>query len=134
MNDRHLFRGKRTDNGEWVTGAYLERYHSTRFGIVDAIFFSDEAKTHRHPVNRDTVGQCTGMRDNRGLLIFEGDALRRSGKKSKIYIVCWNEYYWVLRCGSVSENLLMNRGGIDGQEIIGNIHDKPELLEAGDIL
>ena len=33
-----LYHGKRIDNGEWVEGAYMPYYYSTRYGKVAAIF------------------------------------------------------------------------------------------------
>ena len=68
-----LFHGKRTDNGEWVEGAYMPYYYSTRYGKVAAIFTNDDVlcKTCRYPVDPSTVGQYVGLKDKNGKRIFE---------------------------------------------------------------
>ena len=68
-----IFRGKRIDNGEWVEGAYMPYYYSTRYGKVAAIFTNDDVlcKTCRYPVDPSTVGQHTGLKDKNGKRIFE---------------------------------------------------------------
>lgn len=57
MNYRYLFRGKRTDNGDWVEGL-LGRY-STQFECANII---DEFEC-LVPVKTETVGQYTGLTD-----------------------------------------------------------------------
>ena len=83
-----LFRGKRLDNGEWVYGGYFK--HDT----VKVCFTSDDPKT-KHcivfdgscdwgfepplqycEVDPKTVGQYTGIHDDNGRPIFEGDTVR----------------------------------------------------------
>ncbi len=71
MNERYLFRGKRLDNGEWVTGYYYETpnsyIHVFYQGLGSNCFKVDSA----------TVGQCTGLRDKNETLIFEGDIVSK---------------------------------------------------------
>ena len=61
-----LFRGKRIDNGEWVEGAYMPYYYSTRYGKVAAIFTND--KDSHYKKTKQTIGN---IYDNPELL--EGD-------------------------------------------------------------
>lgn len=69
-----LYRGKKIDNGEWTYGFYFERSiegqkHSyIKYQTPDEGFVTDE-------VDADTVGQYTGIRDDQGLQIFEGDII-----------------------------------------------------------
>ena len=140
MNERYLFRGKRKDNDEWVEGDLMQWSDGTvRICVEDG----DDAKMTR-TVIPETVGQCTGLKDKNGKLIFEGDVVKSDGY---IFIVKFG------KCGGVANNENYGYMGFyfDGFdditndalrmglrndicyftdiEVIGNIHDNPELLE-----
>lgn len=104
-----LFRGKRKDNGEWISGG-LRQWSETSMGICDR----DLKRTF--PVRPETVGQFTGLKDRHGKKIFEGDIMRNAGN---VVEFC-NGSFCVN--GDSPLSLWTNT------EIIGNIHDNPELL------
>ena len=118
-----LFRGKRTDNGEWVYGL-LCRVGDTYANIVEK---STEVMC---TVLTNTIGQCTGVTDKNGNEIFEGDIVKTSHGGSTYYAkIEWDDgSFWVTNhdiqmpsyISEVSKTYL---------EVIGNIHDNPELLE-----
>ena len=122
-----LFRGKRIDNGEWVEG-YL-------FGVWEKAYIlwgTTNGVPNMLEVDPNTVGECTGMRDKNGKLIFEGDILQREGcgKSSVVHTAKYHEIYGVWYVGSrlrgqESMSLLALTRVL--YEIIGNIHDNPEL-------
>ena len=137
------FRGKRLDNGEWLYGSLLvshfkddkkERYFITQFS---------GNYTFEHEVDPATVGQYTGLKDKNGWDIWEGDIFKEDGSgivrsvfrvpgglafednpvsfgydhRAPVYpyssIAEMQSTSWLLQCC----------------EVIGNIHDNPELLK-----
>ena len=134
-----LFRGKRVDNGEWVYGSYI-RLRADENSVFDShqiySYYNDEF----YDVISQTVGQFTGLTDKNGTKIFEGDIIKEwsywhknlsaTVPDSKCYLVVC-DYLGSLylkkstSCGEVSTPLI--RTSI--VEVIGNIHDNPELLE-----
>lgn len=123
--DRYSFRGKRLDNGEWVYGSYVPQYHSSKHGRrIDAIFESNEFTTFRHRIDPATVGQCTGAFDECGQSIYEGDIVEIADWGCVTYVK-WHDGAWLLYFADSDEYLY----DLDFQcNIIGNIHDNPELL------
>lgn len=67
-----LFRGKRTDNDEWVCGFAIDSV------LRDSIFnyITQSITGYYAKVYRSTVGQFTGLLDKTGTKIFEHDIVR----------------------------------------------------------
>ena len=135
MSNRFICRGKRKDNDEWVEGYYVclnENCHRIYIGYAEkdcGDYYPEYCE-----VIPETVGQCTGLKDKNGKLIFEGDILlfiNDDGEKTP-YKVFWSEEY----AGYI---IVTNDRAVDTMdcwdkyrknfEVIGNIHDNPELLE-----
>ena len=118
-----LFRGKRIDNGEWVEGWY-EMYPFWRWPLKASIIPSEKAKDgyYEHvEVDLSTVGQYTGLKDKNGKMIWEGDILAlRNGIPR---VVRFENGTFVL------ENTSIPMRFANKFEVIGNVHDNPELLE-----
>ena len=151
-----LFRGKRTDNDEWIKG-YLHKIEGKgyrAFAIQVQDIDSYMCRPHSHEVQPKTVGQYTGLTDKNGTKIFEGDIVkityndrltRRLEKEdyaSYMKEFCLVEqvvFYKGAFCSKVEiEDIPLYRPlGFDlyaksmlkELEIIGNIYDNPELLE-----
>ncbi|MEE1301624.1 MAG: YopX family protein [Bacteroidales bacterium] len=137
-----LFRGKREGIPEWIFGTGL-LYDEVNTWIVNnpigkAIAFGET----RDVVRLETIGQYTGLTDKNGKKIFEGDIVWFEDESPSNY-----EYHdcTEMRCGAIEYGdncfYITNRIAVemedliyDGKldvEVIGNIHDNPELLKEG---
>lgn len=130
-----LFRGKDVFTNEWVYGGY-GLYPHTRFPAKPTIYEAEERACWR-PVEviPETVGQYTGLKGRNGKMIFEGDIVRLYSeyheklvgencvvKYGEFNCTCCNGIYgWEFVDGDIRN--------FDEYEIIGNIHDNPELLK-----
>jgi uncharacterized phage protein (TIGR01671 family) len=126
-----LFRGKRTNTKEWIEGVAFQHDNDKvamfRQRSIDEILIGKE-------VDPETVGQYTGLTDKNGTKIFEGDIVRYNDTIHKVIFCTIN--------GSAFFGITMpDRGEIwnfDGitcankMEVIGTIHDNPELLGGAD--
>ena len=130
-----LFRGKREDNDEWVYGYYVKLPDAAgSVGFMHVPASNPDEHNTAHYVAPETVGQYTGLTDKNGVKIFEGDILR-IGLEEDDYIVCQvYEYRGVLCVDYETADWDFNAlGFLDNDtgyifEVIGNIHDNPELI------
>ena len=123
-----LFRGKRIDNGEWVEGYYIPALEEGRHCI-----YPQTSPDMGCYVDPDTIGECTGLKDKNGELIFEGDIVEGGDFDAEdgYGVVSWYDAAFEVGteffCGTFHENYFGKEF-----EIIGNIHDNPELLKGGE--
>ena len=132
MNDRYLYRAKRTDNRKWVEGFLMDdSYINMPFNDNDVGGRFDD------PVEIDpsTICQCTGLKDKNGKLIWEND-IANCFEAECCGKISWNEseagFYFdvLLEDGTYEEEHIYDYA--DCMDVIGNIFDNPELLEAGE--
>lgn len=123
-----LFRGKRTDNGEWVYGVPTKDNHGEMV-MVESTFECEEYNCRGANclyVDENTVEQYTGLTDNNGTKIFEGDIILLKGDEEP-YQVAFNECCFQAYSHNVC--YVMDNFYDHDIEVIGNIHDNPELLK-----
>ena len=123
-----LFRGKRKDNGEWIEGYY--NYATDGYNL-ELHLISDKITGIHTEVIPETVGQYTGMTDKNGKKIFEGDAVWFSEEKERGVV------YFDNSCSRFAVRFDTFDAAFDHLysnelEIIGNVHDNPELTEGGE--
>lgn len=114
----------RDQRGNWHVG--LLTFMFGQYAIVNE---TDENTVYL--IDKETVGQSTGLKDKNGVEIFEGDVLYYIPFESHI-----NDSIVVFEKGSFCKKMLRNGKltsvkFIDSEEyeVIGNIHENPELLE-----
>lgn len=123
-----LFRGKRKVNAAWVYGFYVEHpigNDSLYTQIVDKNGWT-------HDVSQETVGQFTGLLDKNGKKIFEGDILvnqLNSLVDSDPFEVVWSDDCGGFAWKQGDEGDILYPAITRNCEVIGNVHDNPELLE-----
>ena len=135
MNDRYLYRAKRTDNGELVEG-YLYRLSENH---PPFIMLSDRYG-ESHEVDPSTICQCTGMPDNNSKVAYEHDIIETPVGNAKIIWNCSpsptdnhiNVGFEVVFLDATANDSYRHDLGywIGKSNIIGNIFDNPELLES----
>ena len=138
-----LFRGKSVNDGEWYFGSLvidileaveslpIKHYHIDEMTI--GCFPNEFQSGFSETVDPETVGQFTGLTDKNGKKIFEGDICRNT-RTGEIVSVKWHGtmagFVWSKR---KEKSHLFDFGELfrayDKYEVIGNIHDNPELLE-----
>lgn len=134
-----LFRGKRIDNGEWVYGDIIHRRYLKNDVVVIRTEDSGFDNYSDYEVDPSTVGQCVpGLTDKNGKKIYEGDILERTnvnGEKYKEYVVAgqwsykWTHGVYGFSLTDLNGGYMMDLHYTKSYEIIGNIHDNPEILK-----
>ena len=126
-----LFRGKRTDNGEWMCGNLA--VWSDGSASIDR---ESTASSPMYAVIPETVGQYTGLTDKNGKKIFEGDIIQFdyigknlgvSGIETVVFMNGKFGVFW----GTHRELVCLDGFANTTLEVIGNIHDNLELLKGG---
>ena len=115
-----LFRGKRTDNGEWVYGNYAVTDNNEKQHFIF------QNKAFECEVVPSTVGQYTGLTDKYGEKIFENDIVKIKGKTRYIFYGCSGFRH--TNYGEYADTLENVFTDVDC-EVIGNKFDNPELLK-----
>lgn len=142
MKDRFKFRG--LSKGKWYYGAYFKHLPYTPYccdgkppekdykHLIIQEGFSDWGLPRSMTcteVEKDTVGQCTGLKDKNGKLIYEEDIVKLYNQNYKIIYEQRGAYFGLY----ISKNETYYLNDINTQtlnmEIIGNIYENPELLE-----
>ena len=146
MQRKIKFRGKNKDIG-WVYGqlaydingnTYIiqEVELDSSYGLEETMLFA----TMWYRVDKETIGQYTGLKDKNGKEIYEGDIIFDSFYERKAKVVFLEGAFWLDYIDDFKEyetihkryQLLANYDNKSVLEVIGNIYDNPELLKEGE--
>lgn len=137
MNDRFKFRYYNKLANKMVEPTNWQNLDGIYECIVQQICFDNDIA----PLPYNHIGeglvfmQCTGLKDENGTLIYEGDIVKvfhvsstGQGKLTKRYVVYDDTKGRYILCGNVSMSYITIYED-DVLEVIGNIYENPELLE-----
>ena len=130
-----LFKGK-TNKDEWVQGVPF--FEEERCYIIEDLFLCDEyacTGAENQMVIPETIGQYTGLTDKNGTKIFEDDIVKVTDDNGETNLCSCGIGYVLFYDGSWYIDEEVNDGLYDVSkiyyiEVIGNIHDNPELLRS----
>lgn len=125
-----LFRGKDQSgimNHDWFYGS-LDLSFNPEFPIIICKDrFNNIIKVN---VDSETIGQYIGLKDKNGTKIFEGDIVKCCGYFDNPQLVKWNNEWCAFE--PIFDARPIEAFPILGEtnriEVVGNIHDNPELL------
>ena len=135
MNDRYLYRAKRTDNGEWVEGNLVwsddavDDYKAIIIPTTDSNMFTrggargDLGFENWCRVDPSTICQCTGLKDKNGKLVWENDIV--SDECGNMAEIIWNDAELQYLVDYEFEPMTLG----EWCSVVGDIFDNPELLE-----
>lgn len=130
-----ICRAKSLLTHEFVEGGFIQGKHAWIVQIKEDGSFSHIL------VDPNTVGKCTGKIARDGVKIFEGDIVKakviqnqwsKVREYTEIYVVAYHPQYCYFYLKRDGNNLLFDWNwsyGVFINEVIGNIHDNPELLQ-----
>ena len=137
MEDRYLYKAKMIDNGEWATGYLITCEDGTCKIATSCLEYkaNEQILVCAYDVYRDTICQCTGLKDKNGKLIWENDImvahLDDAYPEDETYIrILWYESGFCSKEKGSEDISPIDKFDQEHFEVCGNIFDNPELLES----
>ena len=131
MNERYLYKAKRTNGGEWVEGYLVRSFTGIHYIVKSLDHILNQVEIYE--VDPSTICQCTGLMDKNGKMIWENDIVRivYNGIEH-IYKVIWDVSELDFKATNGKENYKSNFQYLpccEEIEVIGSAIDNQELLE-----
>ena len=132
MSREILFRGKSLVFDDWVEGDLLNYSPNPKICVTR----NEEEDKDLYFVLKETVGQYTGLTDKNGKKIFEGDIVKGDREYftyAHLYgRVVYDGGQFLIAFDDALEDIECLGAWANAVEVIGNIHDNPELLEVSE--
>lgn len=121
------FRGFNAKNGKWIYGFYLQN-RSRHFVVPDE--FANGKSWEDYEVVPETVGQSLGLSDTKGDELWEDDLVEWDcfGRKA-VYVCGWSDTFSAFYIANEHNHSFIFALDPSKLNIVGNIHDNPELLK-----
>ena len=142
--DRALWKAKHYKTGKWIIGHYYTFTGPNRDWIGRATGPGDTEHRIKEVnkivsivIDSETLCQCTGLKDSKDVLIFEGDRCIATGEDYNgnsidtsgvvVHNIIQLGWYIAVNNSDVEECLAYLVATDDEFEVIGNIHDKEKV-------
>ena len=130
MEDRYLFKAKRLDTHDWILG-FLSMHKTGKYFIRPICGSASSSEE----VEKNTICQCTGLKDNNGKLIWENDVVRVCWQDNEVQCeeitqITWCKFGYYPRIDEYYCDGCDLFNEVRDIEVIGNIFDNPDLLES----
>jgi uncharacterized phage protein (TIGR01671 family) len=146
------FRGKSKKSKQWVYGVPIKVglsncvvMCSSGNSLVNNLLTNppqsiEWVEIRKNEVIPETVGQYTGLKDKNGIEIYEGDIIdiHQTVNGCNLFEIVWDKTRWNARYGvpmvkprlyEYNFNNLLDVDAFEKEiEVVGNIHDNPELI------
>ena len=129
MENRYLYRGitdKGEWDGEWVFGHYAfipkSEFCAHDRHFIARVLPEDKDDLDHELIIPETLGQCTGLKDKNGKLIFEGDIVLNEENNRCVIVYSSDTTGFCMWCERY--DIRYNLSDRNNLEVIGNIHEK----------
>ena len=116
-----LYRGK-TFKDKWIEGLPWKKKYDDGNRVFISYFPDMDDNEEREPVRKETLGRYSGITDKHGTKVFVGDILKDAD--GKLYLVVEEETRIVVK---KQDKRVTTWKYTHKKEIVGNIHDNPDI-------